>query len=96
MGANIHTFWIDERVAFLRAAVDAKKSASEIATEIGHGCTRGAVVGKCHRLGLVLNGGGLTNPQHQKAGKIRRRKLRIKYLQRKIVVLQSQLAELGT
>jgi GcrA cell cycle regulator len=45
--------WTDERVEQLRQAWLEGKSASQIATLLGHGLTRNAVIGKVHRLGLA-------------------------------------------
>ncbi len=44
--------WTDERVEQLRQHWIEGKSASQIATLLGHGLTRNAVIGKVHRLGL--------------------------------------------
>ncbi len=45
--------WTDERVEQLRQHWIEGKSASQIATLLGHGLTRNAVIGKVHRLGLA-------------------------------------------
>ena len=45
--------WTDERVEQLRQAWMDGKSASQIASLLGHGLTRNAVIGKVHRLGLA-------------------------------------------
>ena len=45
--------WTDERVEQLRQHWLEGKSASQIATLLGHGLTRNAVIGKVHRLGLA-------------------------------------------
>jgi len=45
--------WTDERVEHLRQQWLEGKSASQIATLLGHGLTRNAVIGKVHRLGLA-------------------------------------------
>src|SRR5271157_1449634 len=45
--------WTDERVEQLRQQWLEGKSASQIATLLGHGLTRNAVIGKVHRLGLA-------------------------------------------
>jgi GcrA cell cycle regulator len=44
--------WTDERVELLRKLWNQGLSASQIATELNHGITRNAVIGKVHRLGL--------------------------------------------
>ena len=44
--------WTDERIAQLKKCWDKGLSASQIATELGEGVTRNAVIGKAHRLGL--------------------------------------------
>ena len=44
--------WTDERVERLRQLWTEGRSASQIATEIGNGVTRNAVIGKVHRLGM--------------------------------------------
>jgi GcrA cell cycle regulator len=45
--------WTDEKVEQLRQHWLEGKSASQIATLLGHGLTRNAVIGKVHRLGLA-------------------------------------------
>jgi GcrA cell cycle regulator len=45
-------YWTDEKVELLRQMWLDGKSASQIATELGDGVTRNAVIGKVHRLGL--------------------------------------------
>jgi GcrA cell cycle regulator len=45
--------WTDERVELLRQHWIEGKSASQIASLLGHGLTRNAVIGKVHRLGLA-------------------------------------------
>jgi GcrA cell cycle regulator len=44
--------WNDERVELLSKLWLEGRSASQIATELGQGVTRNAVIGKVHRLGL--------------------------------------------
>jgi len=44
--------WTDERVELLRQHWMEGKSASQIASLLGHGLTRNAIIGKVHRLGL--------------------------------------------
>jgi GcrA cell cycle regulator len=44
--------WTDEKVELLRQMWLDGKSASQIASELGDGVTRNAVIGKVHRLGL--------------------------------------------
>ena len=46
-------FWTAERVTILTEGLACGMSHSQIASKIGHGCTRGACIGKAHRLGLV-------------------------------------------
>ena len=48
--------WTDERVELLKKLWGDGLSASQIATEIGGGITRNAVIGKVHRLGLSGRG----------------------------------------
>jgi GcrA cell cycle regulator len=48
--------WTDERVDLLKKLWGDGLSASQIATEIGGGITRNAVIGKVHRLGLSGRG----------------------------------------
>jgi GcrA cell cycle regulator len=48
--------WTDERVELLKKLWSDGLSASQIATEIGGGITRNAVIGKVHRLGLSGRG----------------------------------------
>ena len=50
-----HDFWTTERLSLLVKLVGEKQSSNKIADQIG--VTRGAVVGKCQRLGLRLLGG---------------------------------------
>ena len=45
--------WTDERIELLRQHWTEGKSASQIASLLGHGLTRNAVIGKVHRLGLA-------------------------------------------
>ncbi len=45
--------WTDERVEQLRQLWGEGKSASNIASLLGHGLTRNAIIGKVHRLGLA-------------------------------------------
>ena len=45
--------WTDERVELLSKLWLDGRSASQIATELGMGVTRNAVIGKVHRLGLA-------------------------------------------
>ncbi len=44
--------WTDERVERLGKLWMEGRSASQIATELGDGVSRNAVIGKIHRLGL--------------------------------------------
>jgi len=44
--------WTDERIQLLQSLWERGLSASQIATELGEGITRNAVIGKAHRLGL--------------------------------------------
>jgi GcrA cell cycle regulator len=44
--------WTDERIQLLQSLWEKGLSASQIATELGEGITRNAVIGKAHRLGL--------------------------------------------
>lgn len=44
--------WNDERIELLKKLWDQGLSASQIASELGEGVTRNAVIGKAHRLGL--------------------------------------------
>ena len=46
------TTWSDERVEELKTLWGAGKTAAQIATDLGDGLTRNAVIGKAHRLGL--------------------------------------------
>src|SRR5271154_5398571 len=53
-GTNEATMsWTDERVEQLKQHWTEGKSASQIASLLGHGLTRNAVIGKVHRLGLA-------------------------------------------
>ncbi len=44
--------WTDDRIAILKKLWDDGLTASQIATELGEGVTRNAVIGKAHRLEL--------------------------------------------
>ena len=44
--------WTDDRIKQLKGLWEKGLSASQIATELGEGITRNAVIGKAHRLGL--------------------------------------------
>jgi GcrA cell cycle regulator len=56
--------WTDERVELLKKLWADGLSASQIATEIGGGVSRNAVIGKVHRLGLSGRGKAkATSPQ---------------------------------
>lgn len=46
------TTWSDERVELLKTLWTSGKTAAQIATELGDGLTRNAIIGKAHRLGL--------------------------------------------
>lgn len=48
--------WSDVDIYTLRKMAADRHSASEIATAIGGGLTRNAVIGKAHRLGISLSG----------------------------------------
>lgn len=50
--SNFTTTWTDAMVQRLIAMRNAGYSASQIATDLGGGLTRNAVIGKVHRLGL--------------------------------------------
>ena len=57
--------WTDERIELLRKLWSEGLSASQIATRIGGGITRNAVIGKVHRLGLegrMRTGSGAPQP----------------------------------
>lgn len=49
--------WTPERVNELRTHAAAGLTAAQIAHEMGEGLTRNAILGKCFRIGLTLNGG---------------------------------------
>lgn len=44
--------WTDDKITILQKLWEKGLSASQIATELGDGVTRNAVIGKAHRLGL--------------------------------------------
>jgi GcrA cell cycle regulator len=46
------TLWTGENITILEMMVDIDASAATIAKKIGNGCTRNAVLGKIHRMGL--------------------------------------------
>jgi GcrA cell cycle regulator len=54
--------WTDERVELLRKLWLEGMSASRIASELGAGITRNAVIGKVHRLGVSGRSKGASNP----------------------------------
>lgn len=49
----IETIWTDERIELIAVRWREGFSASQIATELGNGISRNAVIGKIHRLGLT-------------------------------------------
>jgi GcrA cell cycle regulator len=57
--------WTDERVEQLKQHWTEGKSASQIASLLGYGLTRNAVIGKVHRLGLAgrAKSPGLASPR---------------------------------
>lgn len=55
MPASAAASWSDERIATLKRLYADGLSASQISAELG-GCTRMAVIGKAHRLGLEKRG----------------------------------------
>ena len=57
--------WTDERVEQLKQHWTEGKSASQIASLLGNGVTRNAVIGKVHRLGLAgrVKSPGLASPR---------------------------------
>ncbi len=61
--------WTDERVELLKKLWGDGLSASQIATEIGGGITRNAVIGKVHRLGLSGRGKAKAAPPQRPRGK---------------------------
>ena len=52
MGAGHVILWTEEAVATLRKLHTEGLSAAQIARHLGNGCTRNAVIGKLHRLGM--------------------------------------------
>jgi GcrA cell cycle regulator len=51
--AEANVTWTDERLDLLKKLWSEGLSASQIAAQLGGGVSRNAVLGKCHRLGLV-------------------------------------------
>lgn len=51
-----NTPWTPERTELLRTLWDRGFSASQIAYRLGEGISRNSVLGKAHRLGIVING----------------------------------------
>jgi hypothetical protein len=49
------TDWTEHRVNELKRLVADGLSASQISAAFGDGCTKNAVIGKCHRIGLRLS-----------------------------------------
>ena len=61
--------WTDERVKKLTLLWKNGNSASKIASELGEGVSRNAVIGKIHRLGLSERGSGSTANETKKLQK---------------------------
>ena len=59
-------WWNEERATTLRELWDEGLSASQIAVELAHGCTRNMVIGKSHRLQLPAR----TEPRPRRPRKI--------------------------
>lgn len=59
-GVRIYT---DEMIAQIRDLAEQKCSALTIARKMGNGITRNAIIGKCHRLGIQLQGRPLFGPE---------------------------------
>lgn len=87
-GSQQTTIWTDEKIALLRELIDDRLSAGLISEQLG--CSRNAVIGKIHRLGLSLLGSTFTKPcggsrksgssnapHHQRAARIVKRKEQI-------------------
>lgn len=64
--------WTDDRVETLKKLWESGLSASQIAAELG-GCTRNAVIGKIHRMGLSGRAKGHKGPQVRKIRSVRDR-----------------------
>ena len=62
--------WTEDRVALLTRLWGEGLSASQIATQLSHGVTRNAVIGKVHRLNLA----GRAAPQQTKPAQVEPRK----------------------
>jgi len=74
--------WNDENTERLRQLVDAGLPASIIGRHLG--CSRNAVIGKCHRIGLFLKVGPGHQPgQTAKPSKIRHQRIQIILLNEK-------------
>lgn len=74
-------FWNEARDASLRFYASMNYSASEIASHIGYGCTRGMVSSRCRTLKVQIDGG-------QRA----KLKNRAKWLRRRIANLSYELS----
>ncbi len=62
--------WTDERIEQLKQHWGEGKSASQIASLLGNGLTRNAVIGKVHRLGLsgrAKTNSSVSRPRHSSA-----------------------------
>lgn len=59
--------WTDDRVELLRKLWSEGLSASRVATELGPGITRNAVIGKIHRLGLAERAKTVSAPRPRAA-----------------------------
>jgi len=82
------SFWTADREAFLRSKAEAGGSAGTIADALG--CTRNAVIGKAHRLGIQLHGKGIYNAKRA-ADAMKRRADR---LRARIAAMQQRLASM--
>jgi GcrA cell cycle regulator len=71
MGRHATSPWTDERIELVRTLWSQGVSAQRIARELGAGISRGAVLGKIHRLGIVQTSPN-SGPRRSKRNDVRR------------------------
>ena len=82
----VNVTWTEERTELLMEYWRHGFSASQIATLLGNGITRNAVIGRCHRLGMRRNMLTATEYQKRKAEKTAQARER-RRLERKLMVM---------
>lgn len=90
------TFWTNEKLSKLRTMAAQRHSAKTIGAALG--CSRNAVIGKCHRHAIQLVGTNSPERMQLRAARIalhaERVKARKQRLEAKATLLQSQLSYL--